>query len=49
MYETPRLICVGPASEVVLGNLGTGFDFDGTSLTGEMEFFEDPFAPSTGE
>jgi len=41
MYEKPILIKVGNAENVILGVALSGFDLDGTYITGGSEFEDD--------
>jgi hypothetical protein len=41
MYEQPKLIPVGDAEDVVLGNVPSGPDFDGNWPIQEFEFEEE--------
>jgi len=41
MYETPKLIEVGTADDVILGSVTQGGDLDGLFFIPEFEFAED--------
>ena len=41
MYEAPKLSLVGEARDVILGYSFFGSDFDGSSITPDMGWFED--------
>jgi len=47
MYEQPVLNRVGKATEVILGIVGSGYDFDTLLLVQSFEFTEDPHRPAS--
>ena len=41
MYESPKLVCIGEAKDVILGAMLLGTDIDTTQIIHELEFAGD--------